>query len=52
MYLYDQRPSTHFTGDSQAALQAIRESEYSVLVGRREIVKSCVWSLGQAAAFS
>jgi hypothetical protein len=40
MYRYDQRPNTQLTEASQAALQAIRASEYSVLVGRNNSGKS------------
>lgn len=40
MYLYDQKPGTHFTDDSAAELQQIRNSEYSVLVGRNNCGKS------------
>ena len=40
MYQYDQKPGTHFTDGSEAALQKIRESEYSVLVGRNNCGKS------------
>lgn len=40
MYQYDQRPGTRFTDESAAALQKIRESEYSVLVGRNNCGKS------------
>lgn len=40
MYQYDQRPSTHFTDDSAPILQQIRDSEYSVLVGRNNCGKS------------
>lgn len=40
MYQYDQKPGTHFTGDSVPVLQKIRESEYSVLVGRNNCGKS------------
>ncbi len=40
MYQYDQKPGTHFTDDTTAVLQKIRESEYSVLVGRNNCGKS------------
>jgi len=40
MYLYDQRPGTKFSDESATALQRIRESEYSVLVGRNNCGKS------------
>lgn len=40
MYLYDQKPGTRFTDDSQAALRQIRDSEYAVLVGRNNCGKS------------
>jgi predicted ATP-dependent endonuclease of OLD family len=40
MYQYDQRPGTRFSDESISALQKIRESEYSVLVGRNNCGKS------------
>lgn len=40
MYQYDQRPGTHFTDESGPVLQKIRDSEYSVLVGRNNCGKS------------
>lgn len=40
MYQYDQRPNTQFTEGSTAALEAIRNSEYAVLVGRNNCGKS------------
>ena len=40
MYQYDQKPGTHFTDESTVTLQRIRESEYSVLVGRNNCGKS------------
>jgi predicted ATP-dependent endonuclease of OLD family len=40
MYQYDQKPGTRFTEESAATLQIIRESEYSVLVGRNNCGKS------------
>ena len=40
MYQYDQKPGTHFTDESEAVLQKIRGSEYSVLVGRNNCGKS------------
>ena len=40
MYLYDQRPNTQFTPETNEALQKIRESEYAVLVGRNNCGKS------------
>ncbi|MFA7268205.1 MAG: hypothetical protein WC073_02550 [Sterolibacterium sp.] len=40
MYQYDQKPGTRFTDDSAAVLQNIRDSEYSVLVGRNNCGKS------------
>lgn len=42
MYLYDQRPNTQFSEESQRALQGIRESEYAVLVGRNNCGKSYI----------
>lgn len=42
MYLYDQKPNTQFSEASQATLQAIRESEYAVLVGRNNCGKSYI----------
>ena len=40
MYPYDQRPGTRFTQQSNHFLQLIRNSEYSVLVGRNNCGKS------------
>ena len=40
MYQYDQKPGTRFADDSAVALQNIRDSEYSVLVGRNNCGKS------------
>lgn len=40
MYSYDQKPNTQFSEKAQIAIQAIRESEYSVLVGRNNCGKS------------
>lgn len=40
MYKYDQKPGTRFTDDTIATLQNIRESEYSVLVGKNNCGKS------------
>lgn len=40
MYRYDQRPGTRFSDESNATLQKIRDSEYSVLVGRNNCGKS------------
>lgn len=40
MYHYNQKPGTHFTNETMAVLQKIRESEYSVLVGRNNCGKS------------
>lgn len=40
MYQYDQRPGTRVTDESAVVLQKIRESEYSVLVGRNNCGKS------------
>jgi hypothetical protein len=56
MYQYDQKPETHFADSSAAALQAIRDSEYSVLVGRNNcgksfLLKSLTQQWGQAASY-
>jgi predicted ATP-dependent endonuclease of OLD family len=56
MYLYDQRPGTHFSDDSASVLQRIRESEYSVLVGRNNcgksfLLKTLTQQWGQSAAY-
>jgi predicted ATPase len=40
MYQYDQKPGTHIADGSAEAIQQIRESEYSVLVGRNNCGKS------------
>ena len=40
MYSYDQKPNTQFSEQAQVAIEAIRESEYSVLVGRNNCGKS------------
>ncbi len=40
MYEFDQKPATHFTDEAETALQAIRKSEYAVLVGRNNCGKS------------
>jgi predicted ATP-dependent endonuclease of OLD family len=42
MYQYDQRPGTHFTEESVTLLNHIRDSEYSVLIGRNNSGKSYV----------
>lgn len=56
MYLYDQKPGTHFSNASAATLQTIRESEYSVLVGRNNcgksfLLKSLTQQWGQGASY-
>lgn len=56
MYLYDQKPGTHFADESAATLQVIRESEYSVLVGRNNcgksfLLKSLTQKWGQGASY-
>lgn len=40
MYSYDQKPNTQFSDDAQKSIEGIRESEYSVLVGRNNCGKS------------
>ncbi len=40
MYLYDQRPGTRIADASSPLLQAMREAEYAVLVGRNNCGKS------------
>lgn len=40
IYQYDQKPNTRIAADSQTTIQAIRESEYSVLIGRNNCGKS------------
>lgn len=40
VYQYDQKPNTQISEDSQPAIEAIRASEYSVLVGRNNCGKS------------
>ena len=40
MYQYDQRPATRIAENSLPVLQRVRESEYSVLVGRNNCGKS------------
>jgi ABC-type uncharacterized transport system ATPase subunit len=56
MYLYDQKPGTHFSDASTATLQTIRDSEYSVLVGRNNcgksfLLKSLTQQWGQGASY-
>jgi len=56
MYQYDQKPGTRFVDSSAAVLQAIRDSEYSVLVGRNNcgksfLLKSLTQQWGQAASY-
>lgn len=56
MYLYDQKPGTRFADASAATLQTIRESEYSVLVGRNNcgksfLLKSLTQQWGQGASY-
>ena len=56
MYLYDQKPGTHFSDASTATLQTIRESEYAVLVGRNNcgksfLLKSLTQQWGQNASY-
>lgn len=56
MYLYDQKPGTHFSDASSAALQKMRDSEYSVLVGRNNcgksfLLKSLTQQWGQGASY-
>lgn len=56
MYQYDQKPGTRFTDESKAVLQKIRESEYSVLVGRNNcgksfLLKSLTQEWGQHASY-
>ncbi len=40
MYQYDQKPRTRVADDSAEALRSLRDSEYSVLVGRNNCGKS------------
>lgn len=40
MYSYDQKPNTQFSNESASAIQAVRDSEYAVLVGRNNCGKS------------
>jgi AAA15 family ATPase/GTPase len=56
MYQYDQRPNTQITTESQEILRRIRDSEYSVLVGRNNcgksfLLKSLTQQWGQSASF-
>ena len=56
MYQYDQRPNTRFTENAQAILTQIRDSEYSVLVGRNNcgksfLLKSLTQQWGQTASY-
>jgi len=56
MYLYDQRPGTRFSDDSAPVLQQIRNSEYSVLIGRNNcgksyLLKSLTQQWGQNASY-
>jgi predicted ATP-dependent endonuclease of OLD family len=56
MYLYDQKPNTHFTSESTAVVEKIRQSEYAVLVGRNNcgksfLLKSLTQSCGLKASY-
>lgn len=56
MYQYDQRPNTKIIEASQDILQRIRNSEYSVLVGRNNcgksfLLKSLTQQWGKSASF-
>ena len=56
MYQYDQRPNTQITAESREILQRIRDSEYSVLVGRNNcgksfLLKTLTQEWGQSASF-
>jgi len=56
MYQFDQKPATRFSDASTDALQAIRDSEYSVLVGRNNcgksfVLKSLTQQWGQSASY-
>ena len=56
MYLYDQRPGTRLTDSSTPFLQAIRDAEYAVLVGRNNcgkswLLKTLTQSWGQTASY-
>lgn len=42
MYLFDQKPATVFSPESASVLSGIRNSEYSVLVGRNNCGKSFI----------
>lgn len=56
MYQYDQKPSTRFSEHAQTVLTHIRESEYSVLVGRNNcgksfLLKTLTQQWGQTASY-
>jgi len=56
MYQYDQRPSTRLSDAAQACAQTIRDSEYSVLVGRNNcgksyLLKTLTQQWGQSASY-
>lgn len=56
MYKYDQKPGTRFADESNETLKKIRESEYSVLVGRNNcgksyLLKSLTQQWGQNASY-
>jgi len=56
MYKYDQKPGTRFSNESTGTLQKIRDSEYSVLVGRNNcgksyLLKSLTQQWGQNASY-
>jgi hypothetical protein len=56
MYLYDQRPTTRIASSSAPFVQAIRASEYSVLVGRNNcgkswLLKTLTQGWGQTASY-
>ena len=55
-YRYDQKPATSFTEEAAEALERIKQSEYSVLVGRNNcgksfLLKTLTQQFGQEASY-
>ncbi len=56
MYLYDQKPNTLFSAETQKVLQQIRNAEYATLVGRNNcgktyILKQLTQEIGMNASY-
>jgi len=55
-YRYDQKPATSMTEETVEALEHIKQSEYSVLVGRNNcgksfLLKTLTQQIGQEASY-